>query len=92
MPVHAYLSSHELRLLDTYKQKVEQWGWRWQQHDSSIQLTASGCVFDTLMGSTDLQVVTFTLCFVSRLRVCFTSTGVILLNTCCVSDMVTSSC
>lgn len=67
-PAHVHLSSHELQLLDTYKQKVEQWGWRWQQHDSSIQLTASGSILDTLMGATDLQVVIFTLCLYPELE------------------------
>lgn len=53
------LSSHELQLLDTYKGKVKQWGWQWQQDEPSssfIQLTALGCILDTCMGATDLQV------------------------------------
>ena len=53
------LSSHELHLMNTHRQMVEHWGWQWQQPEpdsSSILLTASGCLLDKRMSTTDLQV------------------------------------
>lgn len=48
-----------MQLLETHKNRLEQWGWRWRlPEDSSkpVVLTHFGCVLDIAMSGLDLQV------------------------------------